>query len=79
MDAARAQFDEEEHILPFNPPDAAHHEPLWFLSSDFSLDAGFLSCTQASIRLGPRTIHPNYFFATFLACANWLFGCTMDA
>ena len=53
------------------------HELLWFLFSDFSLDAGFQPCTWASIRLSPRTIHPNHFFAAFLACVGWLFGCTI--
>src|SRR3990172_8493846 len=63
---------------PFNPLGVAHHEPLWFLPSDFLLDAGFQSCAQASIRLSPGTIHPNHFFASFLAWAGWLFGCTIN-
>ena len=59
--------------VPFNPPDAAHHEPLWFLPPDFSLDARFLSCTQASTRLNPRTIHPNHFSPHFrLVLAGFL-------
>jgi hypothetical protein len=49
----------------FSLPDAAHHEPLWFLSPDFSLDAGFQSCTQASIRLNTKMIHPNCFLPFF--------------
>jgi hypothetical protein len=40
----------------FNPLGVAHHEPLWFLPFEFSLDAGFQACAQASIRLNPRTI-----------------------
>ena len=51
----------------FSLPDAVHHEPLWFLPSDFSLDVGFQSCTQASIRLSPRT-----FTQTFFSAHSWL-------
>jgi hypothetical protein len=31
----------------------------------FSLDAGFQSCTQASIRLNTKMIHPNTFLPRF--------------
>jgi hypothetical protein len=61
----------------FNPLDVAHREPLRLPAPIFSLDAGFQSCTQASIRLSPRTIQPNHFVAAFLACVGWLFSCTI--
>jgi hypothetical protein len=31
----------------------------------FSLDAGFQSCTQTSIRLNTKTIHPSYLLPHF--------------
>jgi hypothetical protein len=43
-----------------NETDAAHHEPLWFPTPSFFLDAGFSPGTQASIRLSPGTILVNH-------------------
>ncbi len=40
---------------PFNLRGAAHHELFCLLAPTFSLDAGFQSCTQASIRLRQET------------------------
>jgi hypothetical protein len=42
------------------------------------LDAGFLSCTLASIRLSPKPIHANHCFSTFLACVELFFDYTID-
>jgi hypothetical protein len=58
---------------------AAHHEPLWFPIPTFSLDAGFQPSTHASNCLITRKVQLNFFVAAFLACAGWLFGCTIDA
>ena len=48
-----------------------------FLPPIFSLDAGFQSCNQASIRLFTRKLQANRDVAAFLACVGWLFGDTI--
>ena len=50
-----------------------------FGSSPFSLDAGFPSCTHVSTRFNSIITPPYRFLVGFLACADWLFGCTIDA
>jgi hypothetical protein len=62
---------------PFNPRGAAHHEQFRLLAPTFSLDAGFQSCNQASIRLCTRKLQANRDVAAFLACVGWLFGDTI--
>ena len=62
---------------PFNLRGAAHHELFRLLAPTFSLDAGFQSCTQASIRLCTRKLQANRDVAAFLACVGWLFGDTI--
>jgi hypothetical protein len=39
--------------------------PFGFSPPIFSLDAGFQSCTQASIRYNTKMIHPNCFLPRF--------------
>ena len=58
----------------FSPLGAVHHEPLRLVAHPhFLLDAGFPSCTRASIRLNSRQIRPNSFFAGFrLALVGFL-------
>ena len=50
-----------------------------FSSLTFSLDAGFQPCTQALIRLNTKNDLLKLLFAAFLACAGWLFRCTIYA
>jgi hypothetical protein len=57
--------------------DAAHHEPLWFLTPSFLLGGGFSPGTQASARLSPRAIFANHLFFAFLVCSGWLLGYIM--
>jgi hypothetical protein len=57
----------------------------------FLLDAGVRACTHVFTRQKPGKFHPNRFIAKFLglweklwlstrflACAGWLFGCTIN-